>query len=292
MLIDLIQVPYDSGHRDARMGAGPGHLVANGAVERLRQAGAEVRETAIGLEAGFTAEVRAAFDLARATAFAVRVARGRGSLPVVLAGNCISAVGTLAALPHPATGVVWLDAHADLNTPETTTSGMVDGTALSTVLGRCWTGMTSRVDGFTAIPEEHVLLAGVRDLDPPEQYYLERSRVLVAGPESVRSRTALAERLDTLASRVEGVYLHVDLDVHDPAEGRANAFAAPGGLTADEVRALIAEVAARIPITAAAITAYDPSHDEDGRVLAIALDLLQTIAEAAAGESIDESGES
>jgi len=288
MLIDLIQVPYDSGHRDARMGAGPGHLVANGAIERLRQAGADVRETAIGLEPGFTAEVRAAFDLARATAFAVRVARGRGSLPVVLAGNCISAVGTLAALPHPGTGVVWLDAHADLNTPETTSSGMVDGTALSAVLGRCWTGLTSKIDGFAPVPEEHVLLAGARDLDPPERYYLERSRVLVAGPASVRSRGAVAERLDALASRVEGVYLHVDLDVHDPAEGRANAFAAPGGLSADEVRELVGEVAARIPITAAAITAYDPSCDEDGRMLAIALDLLQTIAETSSERSGDD----
>lgn len=288
MLIDLIQVPYDSGHRDARMGAGPGHLVANGAIERLRQAGADVRETAIGLEPGFSAEVRAAFDLARATAFAVRVARGRGSLPIVLAGNCFSAVGTLAALPHPGTGVVWLDAHADLNTPETTTSGMVDGTALSTVLGRCWTGLTGRVDGFAPVPEEHVLLVGARDLDPPEQYYLERSRVLVAGPASVRARTALAERLDALASRVEGVYLHVDMDVLDPAEGRANPFAAPGGLSADDVIALIGEVAARVPITAAAITAYDPSFDEDGRMLAVALDLLQAIAETAGGGAGEE----
>ncbi|HEX8832035.1 MAG TPA: arginase family protein [Longimicrobium sp.] len=288
MLIDLIQVPYDSGHRDARMGAGPGHLVANGAVDRLREAGAQVRETAVGLEPGFTAEVRAAFDLARATAFAVRVARGRGSLPVVLAGNCISAVGTLAALPHPGTGVVWLDAHGDLNTPETTTSGMVDGTALSTVLGRCWTALAARIDGFTAVPEEHVLLAGARDLDPPERYYLERSRVLVAGPSAVQNRAALGERLDALASRVEGIYLHVDMDVHDPAEGRANAFAAPGGLSAEEVRGLIREVAGRIPITAVAITAYDPSYDEDGRMLAITLDLLQTIAETQADRDLGE----
>ncbi|HET7232560.1 MAG TPA: arginase family protein [Longimicrobium sp.] len=292
MLIDLIQVPYDSGHRNARMGAGPGHLVANGAIGRLREAGAEVRETAIGLEPGFSAEVRATFDLARATAFAVRVARGRGSLPVVLAGNCISAVGTLAALPHPGTGVVWLDAHGDLNTPETTTSGMVDGTALSTVLGRCWTALAGRVDGFTAVPEEHVLLAGARDLDPPEQYYLERSRVLVAGPSTVHDRAALAERLDALASRVDGVYLHVDMDVHDPAEGRANAFAAPGGLSAEEVRWLIREVAARVPIRAAALTAYDPAYDEDGRVLAIALDLLEAIAETAADRDSGEEGAS
>ena len=290
MLIDLIQVPYDSGHRGLRMGAGPGHLAANGAIERLQDAGAQVRETTIGLEPGFTAEVRAAFDLARATAFAVRVARGRGSLPVILAGNCISAVGTVAALPQPGTGVVWLDAHGDLNTPETTTSGMMDGTALSTVLGRCWTGLAGLIDGYVPMPEEHVLLAGARDLDEPERYYLERSRILFADPDAVRGGTSLTERLDALARRVDGVYLHLDLDVHDPAEGRANAFASPDGLSAGEVHELVRQVAERIPITAAAITAYDPSCDEDGRMLAIALDLLQTIAETAADRQPDEDG--
>lgn len=290
MLIDLITVPYDSGHRGARMGAGPGHLLANGAVERLRGAGATVRETGVGLEAGFTAEVAGAFDLARATAFAVRTALGRGSLPVVLAGNCFSAVGTVAALPHPGTGVVWLDAHADLNTPETTTSGMVDGMALSTVLGRCWTGMTGKIDGFAPVPEENVLLAGARDLDEAERYYLDRSRILAVGPDALRGRHGVAERLDALAGRVSGVYLHVDLDVHDAGEGRANAFAGEGGLTAAEVRELVHEVAGRVPIVAAAITAYDPAVDDDGRMLAIALDLLQAVAETAADRQADGDG--
>lgn len=285
MLIDLIQVPWDSGYRNVQMGAGPGHLMANGAVERLKRAGAEVRETEIGLEPGFNPEVRSAFELARAIAFAVRVARGRGSLPLVLAGRCISSLGTVAALPHPGTGVVWLDAHGDLNTPETTVSGMVDGMSLSTLLGRCWTAISATVDGFQPIAEENVLLAGARDLDPPEQYFLERSRVMVAGPDAVRQRATLAERLDALASRVEGVYLHVDMDVHDPAEGRANAYAAPGGLSAGEVRGLIAEVASRVPIVAAAITAYDPSCDTDGRMLDTGLDLLQAIAETAGARS-------
>lgn len=290
MLIDLIQVPFDSGHRGERMGAGPGHLLAHGAVERLREVGATVRETAVGLEAGFSAEVAAAFDLARATAFAVRVARGRGSLPIVLAGNCISAVGTIAALPHPGTGVVWLDAHADLNTPETTTSGMVDGMALSVVLGRCWTQMAARVDGFVPVEEENVLLAGARDLDDAERYYLERSRILVAGPDALRGRGGIGERLDALAGRVDGVYLHLDLDVHDDGEGRANAFAGTGGLQAEEVRALVREVAGRIPIVAAAITAYDPAADGDGRMLPIALDLLQTLAETARDRQADGDG--
>jgi arginase len=290
MLVDLIQVPYDAGHRDERMGAGPGRLVASGAADRLRAAGATVRETVVGAEPGFTAEIASAFELARSTAFAVRVARGRGSLPLVLAGNCISAVGTVAAISGPGTGVIWLDAHADLNTPETTSSGMMDGMALATLLGRCWTGMAAQVDGFQPVAEENVMLVGVRDLDEPEREYLQRSRILAADTDVVRDAATLAERLDAFAARVDRIYLHLDLDVHDVGEGRANPFSAPGGLTAEEVRSLVRQVAARIPIAAASVTAYDPSGDADGRMLDVSLALVQTIAEAAARHGPDAAG--
>jgi arginase len=284
MPVDLITVPYDSSLRGARMGAGPAHFLANGAVERLRGVADSVRETGVEAGPGFRAEIATAFDLARATAFAVRAARGHGGFPLVLAGNCVTSLGVLASLPE-STGVVWLDAHGDLNTPETTRSGFLDGMALSTLLGRCWTAMAGSVQGFAPVAEENVLLAGARDLDPSEREYLERSRVHLLAPGEARGGDALADALDALAERVDRIYLHVDLDVHDPAEGAANAFAAPGGLTADEVRRVVREAAARIPIAAAAITAYDPEADEDGRMLEVGLELMETIAELASADS-------
>ena len=266
MPVDLITVPYDSALRGERMGAGPLHFVANGAAERLRAAAGPVRETGVEAAPGFRAEIATAFDLARATAFAVRAARGHGAFPLVLAGNCITAVGVLASLPAETTGIVWLDAHGDLNTPETTRSGFLDGMALSVALGRCWEAMAGSIDGFAPVAEETVLLVGARDLDPAEREYVERSRVHHLSPEDVADGV-LEDALDALAGRVQQVYLHVDLDVHDPSEGAANAFAAPGGLTASEVRRVAREVAARIPLAAASITAYDPEHDADGRML-------------------------
>jgi len=282
MPIDLITVPYDSGHRGARMGAGPLRFLEAGAADRLRAAGSTVRETMVGVEPELPTEIAVAFDLARATAFAVRTALGRGSFPLVLAGNCITSLGVMAALSAEATGIVWLDAHGDLNTPETSASGMLDGMALSTVLGRCWTAMAARVDGFVPVPEEHVLLVGARDLDEPEQYYLDRSRILALRPDAARDRHERAWRLDALAGRVKRVYLHVDLDVHDPADGRANTFQPAGGLTADEVRGFVRTIASRIPIAAASITAYDPAVDADGRMLGVGLELMELIAELAA----------
>ncbi|HEX8906606.1 MAG TPA: arginase family protein, partial [Longimicrobiaceae bacterium] len=78
------------------------------------------------------------------------------------------------------------------------------------------------------------------------------------------------------------IYLHVDLDVHDPGEGRANTFQPRGGLAADEVQRIVRHVAARIPIAAAAVTAYDPAVDADGRMLEAGLALMELIAELAA----------
>jgi arginase len=283
MAIDLIRVPWDTARRGVRMGAGPDAIVAAGAAERLRAYG-PVRETVVGVEPEFAAEIATGFDLARATAFAVRTACGRGSLPIVLAGNCLTSLGILAALPSPGTGIVWLDAHGDLNTPETTTSGFLDGMALSVAVGRCWQEMARQIDGFEPVPPENVLLAGVRDLGPGERAFLDRSRILVLTPDAVRDRHETAWRLAALAGRVRQIYVHVDLDVHDPSVGHANGYAAPGGLSADEVRALVRE-AQRIPIAAAALTAYDPSADADGRMLSTALDLLDVIAASAQRDS-------
>lgn len=286
MPIDLITVPYDSGHVGMRMGAGPLAFAEAGAAERLRVVAGSVRETAVGVKPELAAEIATAFDLARATAFAVRTALGRGSLPLVLAGNCISAVGTLAAL-SPGTGVVWLDAHGDLNTPETTASGMLDGMALATVLGLCWRGMTARIDGFTPVAEENVLLAGARDLDEAEQRFLDRSPVLVLAADAAADGQAAASRIEALAARVQRVYLHVDLDVHAPEAGRANGFQPAGGMSADAVRRFVRDLAARIPIAAAAITAYDPAVDVDGRMLAVGLELMETIGEVAARDDAE-----
>ena len=280
MAVDLIQVPYDTALRGVRMGRGPLWLAENGVAERLRAVDPEVRETVVEARP-FRAEIATAFELARSLALAVRSARGRGSFPLVLAGNCFTALGTLAALGTADTGVIWLDAHGDLNTPDTTQSGFLDGMALATLLGRCWQALAASVADFGPVPEDRVALVGARDLDEPEARFLERSRVLLVTAEEVRSRgeeDALA-RLEALASRVSRIYLHIDLDVHDPSAGRANQFAVAGGLSAQGVQRAVRAIAGRVPVGAAALTAYDPDHDDDGRMLRTATELAELLAE-------------
>src|SRR5687768_1662256 len=97
--VHLMLVPYDSGMRGARMGAGPEKLMAAGIAEKLRRDGHAVTSEVIELPAGFFgAEVQASFELNRRLATAVTQAVSRDALPLVLAGNCSTALGTLGGL--------------------------------------------------------------------------------------------------------------------------------------------------------------------------------------------------
>src|SRR4030095_5287167 len=96
-----------------------------------------------------------------------------GVFPIVRSGNCNAAVVTLSGLTPARRAIFWFDAHGDCNTPETTTTGFLDGTGLSTTLGLCWHQMAAAVPGFQPVAPEATFLLGVRDLDPPEAELLE-----------------------------------------------------------------------------------------------------------------------
>jgi len=242
----LLQVPYDLG-REGGMGAGVGVLA-----ETLADLG--VKTVVVSSSQAAPNEIAGCMDVIRVLQERVREVVAADRFPLVLAGNCHSALGTVAGLGAPV-GVVWLDAHADFNTPETTGSGFFDGMALALLTGSGWGALRATIPGHVPVPEEHVVLAGARDLEAGETKRLASSGVL-------RARAAdLAEALDTLRERVADVYLHVDVDVLDPSVGRANRYACDGGFSLDELERAVNDVQARFNVRAAAVTAYDPAED-------------------------------
>jgi arginase len=88
---------------------------------------------------------------------------------------------------------------------------------------------------------------------------------------------ALEGALDRLASLVDRAYLHIDLDVLDPSEGRANRYAAPDGPSLDGVLRLVRAVSSRLQVAAASLAAYDPSYDPDGRLVPAAIAIASAI---------------
>ncbi|MEZ0333998.1 MAG: arginase family protein [Gemmatimonadales bacterium] len=281
MRVELIAVPYDSGRRGERMGAGPERIIEAGLGSRLLEAGhqAQVRIVEAPPES-WRAEIRTAFDLAEGVALAVADAVGGDRFPLVLSGNCTpAALGCIAGLRRSPT-VFWFDAHGDFNTPDTTIGGFLDGMALATSTGRCWPHLSTAIPGFEPVGEESVALLGARDLDPLEAVALDASAVRRVRPAELRSR--LPAVLRELHGDSRPAYLHLDLDVLDPGEGRINSYSAPGGLSLAESAWAIGAIADAVPLGAAALTALDPSDDPRGRGLEAALTLGVAIVDAAA----------
>lgn len=279
MRLTLIQVPYDSGHCGVRMGRGPLHLIEQGLAETLERAGHEVEVVPVRLD-GFLTEVTSAPALHRQVAERVSAARSAGRLPVVLSGNCnTAAVGSLAGIGPAA--VVWMDAHGDLNTPDTTPSGFFDGMAITVAMGKSWPTLTARLPGFQPLEARNLVHVGARDFDPPELELIESAGIARVQVEDLRRdgvEGALGGALSDIAGRMDQVYVHMDLDVLNPSELRANVFAVPGGMTVEEMAEVVRTTGRHLKIAAAGITAYDPEHDPEGRGVRAAGRLLEALA--------------
>lgn len=279
MDIQLLAVPYDSGHRGVRMGAGPEALLQRGLDRELRAEGHRVNVKIAELPAGsWQAEIQTAFDLMRMLSVAVGDAIVADRLPIVLAGNCNTAIGTLAGIASEV-GVAWFDAHGDFNTPETTTTGFLDGTAVAIVTGRAWKQLAATVPGFQPVPDERVCLVGTRDLDAIEGRLLRESNIDVVQRGHLRS--GLRRSLKSMAQHVDRVYVHLDLDVLDSSVAAANKFAVPDGLTVEDVEYALTEIADELRIAAVTLSAYDPSADTNGAAAMAAIRLIGTAARLA-----------
>lgn len=277
MDIQILAVPYDSGNRGARMGAGPEALLDAGLEEALRNGGHTVRTKIAELSKGsWHAEIQTSFELMRMLSTEVRAARESNRLPIVLAGNCNTAVGTLAGLGAESTGVAWFDAHADFNTPETTNSGFLDGTAVSIITGRCWTQLALTVPDFAAIADDRVCLIGTRDVDALERDLLDASLVDVVDPTHLHAK--LGATLDKIRARVEDMYVHLDLDVLDATVAQANSYALSGGLTLEDAEYSLSEIRDRFRTAGITLSAYDPAVDADGSAARAAIHLVNSAA--------------
>jgi arginase len=143
---------------------------------------------------------------------------------VVLSGDCTVSLGVVAGLQRRGVdpAVVWFDAHGDIHTPQSSTSGYLGGMPLRMLLGEGDPAVASRV-GLRAVPADRVVLVGARDLDPPEVAYLASSPVVQAP-------------VDAVTDPGGPLYVHVDLDVVDPDVLPRLRFPAAGGPDLEAVR--------------------------------------------------------
>lgn len=175
--------------------------------------------------------------------------------------NCTDLLGMLAGLQHlkpaqgsqksdprslPSTGLagrkplrvglVWIDAHADFNTPETTLSGMLGGMPVAIASGMCLTRMRLKAGLDPALPTKYIVMAGLRDVDPLEQELLDRSRCEFLSVKDIRTLSKnITTQMERLSRLTDVIYIHIDMDVLDPQEVAGHPLTAPEGPTSAEL---------------------------------------------------------
>ena len=199
-----------------------------------------------------------------------------GRAPVLVGSDCSVALTTLPTVARlrPDARVLWLDAHADFHTPQTTRSGFLGGMALAGACGLWPTGFGG------AMPAERVVLAGVRDVEPTEREVLGASAVTIIGA-SLETLVFTQNALDRAA-----VYVHVDLDVLDPAAFPAW-LPAPGGLSPDKLYDLLEAVAGESEVVGLEVTDVEAGEDplEARAAASTALHVLEPLLDAVAARA-------
>ncbi len=263
------------------MGAGPTHLIRCGLAENLADAGHEIERTELDLGRGLHPEVGSAVELARRIARATSGAVEAGRFPVVLSGNCNAALGAVTGIGARGTGVLWLDAHGDLNTPQTSASGFFDGMCYAMLLGHGWDRLAATIPGFEPVSASLAAIAAARDLDPAEVEHIAGWGLTSLPVETLRQPAGLAAA-ERFAARARRLYVHVDLDALDPSALVANHLAVDGGLTVGELGAAIAAAGRGAPIAGIGFASYAPECDRDDEGPGVVTEILTAVLHAVA----------
>jgi arginase len=287
--IALIGAPTSAAALQAGHERAPAALRAAGLVERLQAAGYEVTDLGDCAPQLYQPDdehprarnIPAVLAILNDLKPRVEMAVKSGALPLVLGGDCVIALGTLAGLRryYRKVSLIWMDRDADLNVPASTPSGCVDGMVVSHIVGR---GAPELVRFFTEPPlvrEPDVTLFGVERLDPPEEQLLAHSpicRTMAADVLRQGAAAAAEAALERVHVASHEFVLHFDVDVISADDFRATTYAAPGGLRLDDVRQALGVFARQKNLAAVEVTVYNPELDPDGSGARLLVDLIAT----------------
>jgi len=224
--------------------------------------------------------VRACEELATVVADIARA----GNIPLVLGGDHSMAMGTLAGLARAGKrpGVIYIDAHGDINTPETTPSGNVHGMPLAVALGLA--GEPFPADLRATTSGERAVLLGLRDVDPGERDNIKKAGVTALTMSDI-DRLGMGpamEKAIAVAGKGDGIHLSLDMDALDPDEAPGVGTPVRGGLTYREAQLAMEMLAASGKLRSVEIAEVNPILDESNRTAALAVELVAS----ALGETI------
>ena len=302
-IVELVGVPMDLGGNRRGVDMGPSGIRYAGLANKLAELGYRVRDRGNirvadpdeGLathtyqkmdptpkpKAHNVAEiVRASEELAKVVADIVRA----GNIPVVLGGDHSIGMGTIAGLDRAGkrAGVIWIDAHGDINTPETTPSGNVHGMPFAVALGLAGDPFPAALRGTT--DGKHGVLLALRDIDEGEKDNIKRAGVTAITMADIDriGMAAAMEKAIAVAGGAGAIHLSLDMDALDPREAPGVGTPVRGGLTYREAQLAMEMLAASGKLRSIEIAEVNPILDTNNATASLAVELVAS----ALGETI------
>ncbi len=276
--LSVIGIPYTVGWKGEGIDEGPSALRRAGLLKELQQIAEEVVDLGnivVDLPPRDDTNPKLlnpdqVVAVCMAAVPPVRDACRRGCFPVILGSEDSVIMGIIEGfrqgLNEPV-GLIYLDAHGDFNTPETTPSGLIGGMDVAILAGRGPDQLTNIFGHKPQLGEEQIVIFGARDLDPPEREMLERSRVHLYTMDRVRelgAERAIKEATDNLSRFCKKIYTHMDIDVLDPNEMKAVHMSVPDGLTLAECASALRAVQETGKLCGLAVMVFNARKDPEG----------------------------
>jgi arginase len=286
--IRIIGVPIDLGQSKRGVDLGPGALRYAGLAEKLQALGhrvidsgnleVAVRETIPEQAAGhyLPAIAQACQNVYQAAQKSIDA----GETPLFIGGDHSLAIGSIGGVTHDApAGLLWIDAHADFNTPETTVSGNIHGMTLAALLGQGYPELVKVGRQGAKLRPEDVVMIAIRDLDPEERLRLRESGIKVYTMRNIDERgigPVLREALERLEKH-RRVHVSLDMDCLEPAAGPGVGTPSPGGLTCREAQLTMEIIADCGCCCSMDIVEINPILDHHNRTARLAAELAASL---------------
>jgi arginase len=192
-------------------------------------------------------------------------------MPIGLLSNCIQLMGMLAGHQRSGpswkplrVGLIWMDAHGDFNTPETSLSGMVGGMPVAISTGLCLHHIRRASGLEPPLPMSYITMLGVRDTDPGEQYLIDTHNIPQITTKDVKTNSyRITGEIERLAALTDLIYVHIDLDILDPSVMPGLNTPVDGGPNAEELSKTLETIFKHPKVEGLGLASYPANNDPD-----------------------------
>jgi arginase len=289
--ISLIGVPIQFGADRAGVEMGPNAIRSSNIQSRLESLGYRVQDIGdihvnrVQEDYGPVEKLKYLAEIARVNgelAQMVSLEMGKGRLPLVIGGDHSIAIGTIkGVLQHKSRlGVIWFDAHTDVNTAETTGSGNIHGMSLAVLLGFGHPSLVSIAGEHTKVNPRNVVIIGARSVDPGERIFLREQGIRVFTMHDIDKygmKAVMEEALERVTVGTDGVHLSLDLDGMDPNEAPGVGTPVRGGMSYRESHFAMEMLHESGSLVSAEVVEVNPILDQNNKTARAAVELVGSV---------------